>query len=385
MVTRLRHLRDDQRGMSLVFVCVSFMSLMAATTIAIDVGMFMTARNQAQNSADAGALAGAVALVQNSYINRSSTGPAVQSAILTAKQNTVAGEAVDVDPGDVTFPVGPTGANNRVKVQVYRTQERENPITTLLGQFFGVNTVDITASATAEASPADAATCIKPFTIPDRWIEKHTAPWDSENDDFEMFNNKGVKLANPDVYIPLGEDDYTGYNAERDRGMVLRLKSDNSTKVAPSFYNPWAINGSSGAEDYATNIAECNTAVIPIGALMAAEPGNMTGPTVQGSTDLINKDPNARWDEGCDCVQGSKFAKSPRIAIIPVYDPVYYAEGKATGKNASLKIANYLGFFLERMDGNEVIGRITPAGGVLSGGAGPAPENAFLSVIRLVQ
>ena len=53
--------------------------------LAIDVGMLMTARNQAQNSADAGALAGATALVFDNYTDRSPTGPAVTSAIATAQ------------------------------------------------------------------------------------------------------------------------------------------------------------------------------------------------------------------------------------------------------------------------------------------------------------
>jgi Flp pilus assembly protein TadG len=44
---------------------MGFMAFFAASTLAIDVGMFMTARSQAQNAADAGALAGAtVARIQ---------------------------------------------------------------------------------------------------------------------------------------------------------------------------------------------------------------------------------------------------------------------------------------------------------------------------------
>jgi hypothetical protein len=47
---------------------------------------------------------------------------------------------------------------------------------------------------------------------------------------------------------------------------------------------------------------------------------------------------------------------------------------------------NYLGFFIERMSGNEVVGRVTPIGGLRRGGAfGPAPEAAFPKAIRLVQ
>lgn len=384
MFISFRHLRDDERGMSLVFVCLGFMSFLAATTLAIDVGMFMTSRSQAQNSADAGALAGAVALAFDSYTDRSPGGPAVQSAVQTAMANKVAGDTVSIEPSDVTFPTGPGGQANRVHVDVYRTADRTNPVKTIMGTFFGVQTVNITASATAEASPANAATCVKPFTIPDKWREKQTPPWDDE-DDFEMYDNKGKLLANPDVYVPADQPGYTGYNVERDRGQTLYLKSDNATKVSPSFYNPWAIPGNSGADDYRRDIANCNTSVIPIGTQMTPEPGNMTGPTQQGSEELIAKDPTAYWDTGCNCVKGSAFGKSPRIAVIPVYDPVYYAEGKKNGRNADLKIANYLGFFLERMQGNVVVGRITPVAGVFDGGAGPAPAGAFPVVIRLVE
>ncbi len=75
-----RRLRHNEQGMSLVFVGLGFMAFLAATTLAIDVGMFMTARSQAQNSADAGALAGATALVKDNYDDRTADGPAVQNA-----------------------------------------------------------------------------------------------------------------------------------------------------------------------------------------------------------------------------------------------------------------------------------------------------------------
>jgi hypothetical protein len=381
----LRRLRDDERGMSLVFVSLGFMSFLVATTLAIDVGMFMTGRSQAQNAADAAALAGAVALVNDSYTDRSVSGPAVQSAIRTGTENAVFGASVSIEPSDVTFPTGPDGLDNRVRVQVFRTRARNNPVPTLLGGFFGVPLVDIVATATAEASPANAATCVKPFTIPDRWIERQTPPFDPENDTFDLYGSGGRPLANADIYVPADQPGYTGYDPERDRGLRIRLKANNTTKVAPSFYNPWAIPGSTGADDYRDNISDCNTAVIPIGAPMTPEPGNMVGPTAEGAQALIDKDPHAYWDDGCQCVRGSVYARSPRVAVIPVYDPVYYEEGKKTGRNASLRIANYIGFFLEGMQGNEVVGRITPVGGVIAGGAGPAPAGAFPKVIRLVE
>ena len=389
MRNRLHHVARDERGMSLVFVTVSFMAVLTATTLAIDVGMFMNSRSQAQNAADAGALAGAVALAYNSYTDRTPSGPAVQGAINTGKTNIVAGGAVDILPSDVTFPLDPNGQPNRVAVKVFRTAARNNPISTLMGRIFGVNQVDVVAEATAEASAANAETCIKPFTIPDRWIEKQTGAWDPE-DTFDLYESKNKELANKDVYVPLKpypdpNTDYTGYNMDRDRGLQIVLKANNDSKVSPSFYNPWALPGRGGADDYREDIENCNTSVIPIGALMDAEPGNMVGPTKQGTDGLVDKDPNARWDTTCKCVKDSAFRISPRVVVIPVYDPVYYETGKQNGSNASLKIANYIGFFIEEMNGNEVTGRITPVGGVFKGDAGPAPIGAFPVVIRLVK
>jgi hypothetical protein len=115
-----------------------------------------------------------------------------------------------------------------------------------------------------------------------------------------------------------------------------------------------------------------------------SEPGNMVGPTKQGMDDLIALDPDAYWDPVNKKVV-STMHPSPRVRAIPLFDPYYYADGKLNGRNASLKFVNYLGFFIERMQGNEVVGRITPIGGLRRGNGAPAPAAAFPRAIRLVQ
>jgi hypothetical protein len=65
---------------------------------------------------------------------------------------------------------------------------------------------------------------------------------------------------------------------------------------------------------------------------------------------------------------------------------VYYAEGKLNGRTADLKVANYLGFFVERTQGNNIYGRITPVSGLIKGNGGaPGPTGAFPKAIRLVE
>lgn len=374
----------------------SLMALFAATMLAIDVGMLMTARTQAQTAADAGALAGATALLYNNFTNHSSSGPAVSGAINTAKTNLVVGQQVSVTPADVTFPFNSvTGQSDQVQVTVYRTTARANPVSTLIASFFGIATVDVSATATAIAAPADSATCVLPFTIPDKWIEKgcgtSSCTW-SVNDTFNMYEqqgqnqNAGAPLANPDIYIPPGSRDATGYNPTTDRGLRLVLKNNNQNRIAPSMYNAWAIPGGTGADYYRENIAACNSTIVAIGTLLAPEPGNMTGPTQQGTSDLIASDPNAHWDDGCNCVRGSGFPISPRIRAVPLYNPVRYTEGQHSGRSQpDLEVVNYLGFFVEDVNGGgEVIGRVHPISGRIRNPNNPM-IGAFAQAIMLVR
>jgi Flp pilus assembly protein TadG len=385
-MNRLRRLRDDESGMSYVFIGMGLMAFLSASMLAIDVGMLMTSRNQAQNSADAGALAGATALAFDDFNNRAASGPAVTNAVAAALENTVMGAAVSVGPNDVQFPTNPDGSSNRVQVTVYRTVERGNPVSTLVAQFFKMETADIAATATAEASPANAMTCVKPFTIPDKWIEKQTAPWDGL-DTYDAFDNKSQPLANPDIYIPAGQPGYTGYNQEANRGQLLEIRAATSNNITVSFYFSLAIGGmaGTGGEDYRWNIANCNTTIMRFGEKLIQEPGAMAGPTIQGADELIARDPGAYWDASTKTVKGSAFGHSPRTFPIPLYDPPFYDEGKRNGRDADLKVANWIGFFLESTQGNGLWGRIIPIAGIIDQNAGPAPAGAFPMAIRLVK
>jgi hypothetical protein len=389
MRARVQRLYRDETGMSLVMVGGGFLAFMTASILAIDIGMLVTARTQAQNSADAGALGGATALAFDSYTNRTASGPAVQSAIKAAQKNGVMDGAPSVLPADVTFPTGPTGQDNRVKVVVQRSTARGNPLSTLVAPIIGAPTAQVFATATAEVSPASSMTCVKPFMIPDKWIEKQCAteicPWDT-NDTFDMYDNKGKPLANPDIYIPADQSGYTGYTVANDKGKLLILRAGTGGNINPSFYYSWAMDGVTGAAAYRNNIDTCNQAIVSWGDPIIQEPGNMVGPTIQGITDLIAQDPNAVWDTTCKCVKQSAFQdSSPRVFPIPLYDPAYYATGKANGRTADFKVANFLGFFADHVTGNQIYGYITTIVSNVTTVNQNGSLNAFPFVIRLVQ
>ena len=363
--------------MSLAFVGIGLMTFMAATTLAVDVGMFMTARTQAQTSADAGALAGVTALVFNSWTDRTTGGPAVQSSISAAQQNTVMTGVVSVQPSDVTFPTDPSGQPNRVRVDVYRTAGRSNPVTTLMGSLLGISTIDIAATATAEASPAGGMTCVKPFIIPDRWEEHTNPPWNINTSDFNRYDNSGNVIPNADVYDPT-----QGYSA-LDKGTQLILRAGSGNNIRPTFYFSWAMPPNTGAAWYEQNIAQCNTTVISTGYMATQEPGNMVGPTISGLQQLMAQDPGATWNSSTNQYD-STIHPSPRVFPIPLYNPDEYDYAKQTGRNATLHVVAWLGFFLEDIQGNEAYGRIFPITGV-SSATSPTPTAPLAYVIRLVQ
>jgi hypothetical protein len=271
-----------------------------------------------------------------------------------------------------------------VQVNVYRDAVHGNPVSLLIAQYFGIETADISATATAEASKASGMTCVKPFTIPDKWTEKQDPPWDG-GDTYDAFDNKGNPLANPDIYIPADQPGYTGYNQETNRGQRLVLRAGTGDNITVSFYYSIAIGEVTGGDEYRWNIDNCNKTVMHWGDRLMQEPGDKMGPTVQGIEALIARDPNARWDDTLNRVVDSAYGgqQSPRVFPIPLYDPPFYDEGKRNGRIADLKVANWIGFFAESCDGNRINGRIIPIAGIRDGS--PTPEGLSIRAIRLVK
>jgi Flp pilus assembly protein TadG len=377
-----KRLRRDEGGMSILYVTTGFLAFFVATTLAIDVGMLTTARAQAQNAADSGALAGAVALALDSFDDRSASGPAVQSAINAARENLVIGGEVSVGPADVEFPVAPSGESNRVKVTVHRTSARSNPLSTFIASVFGMDTADMIATATAHAAPANAMTCVRPFTISDKWIENNIPP----NETFDRYDKKGDVIKNADVYSP-GTTSYkpgTSISSGGDKGRRVTLRAAKDDSIAPSFYFSWKMPGGTGADFYEENITGCNQAIVETGDWITQEPGAMSGPTTKGLDDLIAQDPMAYWDEDDERVV-SPMGRSPRVFPIPLYDPDVYQSGKMTGRTATLTVSGWIGFFLEGRDGIGAYGRIVPMLGIIDEGAGPVPVGAFPRAVQLVE
>lgn len=380
---RVRRFLRDERGSTLVVAALAMTALLSIVALAVDIGMLFTARGEAQRVADAAALAGAA-----SFIEAPDNGARARDiAVQFAAANTVRDDAVALIDEDVEVDV----ARHRVSVTVRRTAERGAAIATWFARIFGVDEVDVAARATAEAAPAGAATCLKPFAVPDAWDDRN------RNDRYD-----------PGEYYHASETGYgsdfrngrpaqngidpQGTTYDQDFGRPLALKEGTPQEtIVPSWYFPWdvpQVDGSpeTGASRYRWNIANCNTSVIRLGEAYMVENGNMTGPTNQGISDLIDEDPGARWDVNADSVVGSAYRPwkaSPRVANIPLFDPTEPVE---PGKKP-IVFNNVTAFWVEGMDGKDVIGRFLYATGVGVGsdGLGGTSEGPDLKFVRLIE
>ncbi len=159
--SQIRNRVREEQGATLVLVALSLSVLLGMAALAVDTGMLLTARTESQRVVDAAALAGAGSLI----LAPGDADLARQTAIAYAAQNKVRGTIADVQPGDVDVDL----VNDRVRVRMFRTQARGNPIETFFARILGVDESGVATVASAEAFPAGAVYCPLPITMPYRW------------------------------------------------------------------------------------------------------------------------------------------------------------------------------------------------------------------------
>lgn len=397
--------RESERGAILIHVAVMVLVLIAFYTFIVDYGVMWVARRQAQNAADAGALAGAVAMAfdNDGWTNRSHSGPAKQAAHRMATVNAVWGEAPDVDiTTDVTFTSNPAAQcpgtpTPCIRVDVYRNQQRGNPLPVVFGSIVGLVAQGVRATATARVAVATTSTCIRPIAIPDRWLDTvdTTVPIDNawtDDDEFDTQTAGGTPLPNPDLYsAPDSYSTGTGFTVAADLGTRLVLRHGSpGVPVRPGFYLPVRMPDRAGGNDYLMNWAACNGVPVSIGDALENEPGNVASVTAAAANDLIAQDSGAYWDGAgvsgsCAQAEVPCAADSPRIVALPVYDTAFFWHYSRSGGEPHLRVVNILGFFIEQVQGSEVAGRIVPVPGLRLDNETIDPRASFLSQIQLVR
>lgn len=358
----MQSLRRSERGAAIGLVALSMVVLISMVALAVDVGLLMSARTEAQRVADLSALAGAGILA----IDPEAEAEARAEAIKYAAFNTICGETCKVAPQDVDVDLDAA----TVTVRVLRTEANGAPVQTYFARVCGVATVDVATAATAIAEPTGApkVICLLPVLLPDRWAESGSPP--NAYVYGELGDTFNPEIQNPgrqdldddgvwDVYVPPGETGGTGYDIGAIGTRIeIRAAGGGGGHLNPSWYFPWtpldagdqALDGGPGGANYRARFTECMQAPYLRGDLVLTEPGAMTGPTAKGFQDLFDSDPSVFWNEteGCpwrpdaDGGGGCDYA-TPRIRPIPMFNPY---DQPAAGRK-TVPISNFGNLFIE--------------------------------------
>ena len=417
----------NERGAALALVAVSLTAILGMGALAVDLSMLMKARTDAQRTADAAALAGASAFIdENVALDQS--GAARERALEYANRNYVGATPVDVDStgGGTTIDGTRWVVETKEAVIVIipdsfkvRAIIRRQNIGTFFGRIMGQSLATVSAKSAAEAVNSNGAKCVKPFALPDMWHDL-----DNDLDGDRLWDEGEEWEYNPDVdtYKPYegdpvkyGNIDDTGYGSEwrndmpddlgdsftGDKGRQIAIKPQDPNEngiIYPGIFYPWVMpedptqpsgtcgiggGGEQGAAAYSQNICTCNNSEILLGVDYEIKTGNMVGPSYFGIQDLIDLDPRAEWDPTSNTVINSaaeNWLDSPRVIKIALWDPI---EVQKSGKT-SIKFTNIALLFVEKQKKmhDPIIARfITYAEGSSTTG----PGGPLIKALRLVE
>lgn len=385
----------NERGSVLLLAVLFLVAGLGLSALVIDLGLLYVARSEAQRAGDAGAHAGAVHLIQNWQVPKVVLEDQVkEEAVRVARSNRVRGGdvSVDLDENDVEV----LWDEEKVRVRVHRTTERDNAVPTLFAGVLGFDRVNVGAVAAAEAWPADISQCPLPLAVPDRWCLNSGVP--CANDEYSDGMDPGQGWEDHHTYIPWdeaitepsGAPYWTGYSNAND-GEPLMVKPQNPrAALQPGWFFPFQIPGSSGANDYKNSISGCNPGDQRwgVGDIVETEQGNMEDPTIEGFEELLAQNSSAGWTSGCngtvaECAYGPPDQIQNRTRAIVLFDP---RDPPEMGHNP-FQVANFAAVFVEGFDadGNVIVrfAHLTTSN--------PAPEKDLpagspdLRIVRIVE
>jgi len=353
-----------ERGSVTIMVAVAMFAIFAFAVLAIDGALLLTTRTQLHNAADAAALAGASGLLEGSQET------AIERAINFASYNLAEQDmraSVIITANDISFP-----EPDKIRVRTHRTRATGDSLLTFFQHVISpFRSADVSAVAAAKVYDVCGGRCLKPWSIPDRWDDA---------------NDNGL-YDEGEYYDP----SVTGYQLPMDLGAPIALKMGNPHQTIahgiffpvdfPPLDNEYGEKPLTGGNWYEQWISDCTPYLVEVGDRLQLEPGNMAGPTKHGMEELIAQDPGAYWDPVSMKVKGSAYTLSPRIGLIPFFDPT---QPPSSGRNF-VTVVKLGAFFIESIGPkSQVNGRfiqITTQGIPCPGGT----SSSFVKAIVLVE
>jgi Flp pilus assembly protein TadG len=371
-------------------VAIQILVLTALSAFVLDYGLLWLGRRQAQNAADAGALAGSIALAKDdkTWALMGTNALVTSSAKNTAETNNVLGVAPVALPS-LQCPPWMTAPNNVncIRVDVYRDGTNgSSALPVFFGRLLSSTPLGIKATATAQVVAANGSGCMRPWFIVD---------W------YDDVNRNNQYDAGIDVYPP-GYDAAAPPLSGRGIGSVVTFYNNGG----PSSYGQLDVGNGGAAINYA--IGHCyNGPPFFVGQVVATKPGATVGPEAMGMDDLLAWDPDATWNAGTQevvggcsstgtCVCGSGpcpygGTQSPRIVQAAICSPAEATCNGTVPGVGTIHITNLLTFFITgytRMGNNLYINAVlVGSAGLFQPGPVPAggPAAAFITVQLLVQ
>ena len=397
----------DASGAAIALVALAMVALLSAVALAVDIGMMVTARTEAQVVADGAALEGARFLMLS---QGDSAGAHARAMAVGSIDNTVRGENVQILEEDVdVIPDEWT-----VRVRAKRVEARGNAVPTYFARIFGVDEVDIVAEGAAwsvESTTvgADDTSCpALPLALYDKFIESNDEPgWQD-----------------PETIVGWGPDDF---------GNVLRLKTQPSASGDPepdpvvneidycsqtdsSWRCWWRMEDEEPNTQNVSDKIRGENCIDPVNMTdeIYNASGNMQSNVHDDFSWLVEQDPDLEWCGTCGDQQTGCVVEAPsnqcytgtslRLRTVPVVDPVSVVGPDGApdgGANTHGDVTGFVGVFVEvvaaefqaGLDGNNgppgqrnVYLRIINQGGAGTGGAddGGDPE-ATVRTLQLIE
>lgn len=361
----------SERGAVLIQTALVAVVLVGFGTFAVDYGVLWIARNQAQNAADAGAMAGALARAYEDFFDDpvDSNGVAALNASQVASANLVWGvpATAALPPFDTACPPEVGAAGHCVRVDVFRNgYSGSSPLPTWFGPALGVASQGVKATATAQVLIANATNCLRPWAVPDKWVE----PVGFEDANFRRYAvGTGAEVSPHDDYsapnptsVGTGRRFATSNAALGDVGSPLVLNpmsfADVTTPTTP-IPNGAIPEGALVALDldggYDASRAACNGQIVAVGSPMTISPDTPIG---LHFADLVSLDPGAHWNPATNTIDDTCAPVcapiSPRLVAIALYDVDLFQLRHAMNDWSAcpvpgtpcVSIVNIVGFFI---------------------------------------
>ena len=338
---RPRASRRTHRGVALPFIALLLIVLLGMTALAVDLGILLGVRTEAQRTADAAALAGASVLL----LDGQDEDGARDAAVDFAARNRVGGQVLTLDrDADVTVDL----SRGYVGVRAERTTENGNPVQTRFARIIGFPVSNVSAWGAAVAGAGNAVRCPLPFALVDRFwrdSEDRLSFWDDAIDRANDTYIQGARTSNPP-----SPTQPTGWS-NLDIGQAWRIYPERPNQTpTPGWYFPLAFGpGGNVYRDWISGCGDPDTQFV-IGQNIDIEPGRMTGPTRQGFSNMLDGD-NTRWSlaHGCPvasddpdtCVGPSTTRRIRPILIISPMEDALTQSGRQ-----SVEIVNLAGVYV---------------------------------------